>query len=90
MQRKVFVDETREDGSTRKSYIKRVEERADFLKYNGKSLMDKIGWVDSKKDFNVVSIFVTKMGFWWTKHSPIETDVNFVETRLLDDFINNL
>lgn len=90
MQRNVFIQREKENGSIEKSYVKRVEERAEFLRTHSKKVLDKIGVKTSKKDPQVISLFVTKMGFWWMKHPPIDTDVNFVEIRLLDDFMRDL
>lgn len=89
MQRKLF-GEAKEDGTFKKGYLQRVEEREKYLKTKGKDLMTKIGWETSTADLKVISVFVTKMGFWWTKHPPVSTEVKFVETRLLDDFIKKL
>jgi hypothetical protein len=89
MQRMIF-GETRADGTFKKGYLQKVEERGSYLKAKGKDLMAKLGWGIPTIDPTVVSIFVTKIGFWWTKHPPVTTEVNFVEIRMLDDFIKNL
>ena len=89
VQRKIF-GEIRTEGSFKKGYLQRVEERANYLKVNGSALMAKLGWSTPPSSPKVVSLFVTKIGFWWTKHPPISTDVNFVEIRMLDDFIKKL
>ena len=86
----MIFGETRADGTFKKGYLQRVEERGAYLKANGKDLMVKLGWGIPTTDPTVVSIFVTKIGFWWTKHPPVTTEVNFVEIRMLDDFIKNL
>ncbi len=89
MQRKIF-GETKKDGTFKRGYLQRVEERADYLKTKGKDLMAKLGWEIPASNPKVISIFVTKMGFWWTKFPPISTEIKFVEIRLLDNFIKNL
>ncbi len=89
MQRKIF-GETRENGTTKKGYLQRVEERAKYLNSNGKDLITKLSWGAPSEAPKVISVFVTKMGFWWTKFPPLDTNVRFVEIRLLDDFIKNL
>jgi hypothetical protein len=89
MQRRTF-GETKEDGSFKKGDVQKVEDRQNYLNTKGIELMTKLGWAAPTENPKVVSIFVTKMGFWWTKHPPITTDVEFVETRALEDFIKAL
>ena len=52
--------------------------------------MSKLSWITPLVEPKIVSVFVTKISFWWTKYPPVETSVNFVETRMLDDFIKKL
>lgn len=89
VQRKIF-GETRKDGTFKKGYLQRVEGRADYLKTKGEDLIKRLGWQVLALGPKVISVFVTKMGFWWTKHSPVETEVRFIETRLLNDLISGL
>lgn len=88
-QRKIFGTK-KTDGRFEKGYLQHVEERAAYLNANGQKLMANLGWTTPETSPKVVSIFVTKMGFWWTKHPPIQTNVKFVEIRLLEDFIKKL
>jgi hypothetical protein len=80
---------TTSKGEFEKGYLQRVEARAEFLKVSGKQLAESI-WGKVAEDVRVVSIFVTPNSFWWTKFPPVETDVNFVELSLLEDFIRSL
>lgn len=89
MQRMIF-GEIRSDGKIKKGYLQKVEERGEYLKTKGKDLLAKLGWDVPASDPRVISVFVTKIGFWWTKHPPVTTEVNFVEIRLRDDFIKSL
>lgn len=89
MQRKIF-GETKDDGTFKKGYLQKVEERDSYLKANGKDLIERLGWRVSISEPKVISAFVTKMGFWWTKNPPISTEVQFIEIRLLEDFIKNI
>jgi len=89
IQRKIY-GKKKTDGSFKKGYLQHVEERAAYLNANGQKLMAYLGWTTPGTPPKVVSIFVTKMGFWWTKHPPIQTNVKFVEIRLLEDFIKKL
>lgn len=88
MQRTIFGGIS-SDGSPKKGYLQPVEDRGAYLKLKGKELMSKLSWHTSVAP-EIVSVFVTKMGFWWTKHPPLATEVEFVEIRCLDDFIKGL
>ena len=89
MQRRIY-GEKRTDGSFKKGDLQRVEERATYLTTNGQKLIASLGWTSTAIPPKVISIFVTKMGFWWTKFPPIDTEIKFVEIRLLDNFLKNL
>jgi hypothetical protein len=79
---------TTSKGKFEKGYVQRVEAREEFLKVSGKPLAESI-WGKVAEDVRVVSIFVTPNSVWWTKFPPVETDVNFVELSLLEDFIRS-
>ncbi|MBU2539561.1 hypothetical protein KJ786_00135 [Patescibacteria group bacterium] len=89
MQRKIF-GEMKRDTIFKGGYLQRVEKRANHLKTKGRDLVTKLGWDTPTLDPKVISVFATKMGFWWTKFPPVKTEVNFIEVRLLDQFIKNL
>lgn len=89
VQKKIFNGHTDSKGVYRKCYVEKVENREKYLKLKGVELFNKLKW-SVKDNPEVISIFVTKIGFWWTKHPPITTNVKFVEIRLLDDFIKNM
>jgi hypothetical protein len=76
-------------GEFEKGYLQKVEARAEFLKVSGKQFAESI-WVKVAEDVRVISIFVTPTSFWWTEFPPVETDVNFVELTLLEDFLRSL
>ena len=61
-----------------------------YLKIKGKNLIAKLGWEVPASDPKIISIFVTKIGFWWTKFPPVNTEVKFVEIKLLNDFIEKI
>lgn len=74
------------DGSFRPGYLHAVEGRRDFLLEKGKELANHY-WSDLPNDLKVISLFVTAKPLWWTMFPLVETDVVFLEIRLLDDFI---
>jgi hypothetical protein len=78
------------DGSFEKGDLQKAEDRDVYLKTKGKELIEKLGWIAPSSEPKVISAFVTKIGFWWTKFPPTKTSVKFVEIRLLDNFIKDL
>ncbi len=88
MQRAIF-GATKTDGAFKEGYLQKVERRAEYLKANGKYLAGKL-WEGTLPEPAIVSLFVTKTGFWWTKHPPIPTEVKFIEIRLLEDFMKDI
>ncbi len=77
------------DGSLEKGYLKQVERRAVFLREKGVETLEAV-WKKKATMPRVVSFFVTQSSYWWTKFPPVETDVNFVEVQLLEDFLQGL
>jgi hypothetical protein len=86
--RMIFGEES-ESGKNESGYLQSVEQRATFLNSNSEEMIRKC-WKEQSIKPRIVSIFVTKTAYWWTFDPPIKTDVNFVELRLLDDFIKGL
>jgi hypothetical protein len=78
---------TRENGSHEEGYLHKVETRHRYLQSKAVELIGKVGWTQPKKPLVIESVFVTQSSFWWTRFPPVETDVKFVECRLLDDFV---
>lgn len=88
IQRKIF-GRVKGDKTFEKRYLQKVEEREAYLNKNYELVMSHFGWKAATKP-KVVSIFLTKMAYWWTKYPPVKTNINFVEMRLLEDFIRNI
>lgn len=89
-QRNIFFGRTRSDGSFQKPDLQRVEERATYLEKECLKIMSHFGWQIQSNSPRIVSIFLTKMGYWWTKFPPVPTSVNFIQIKLLDNFLRNL
>ncbi len=53
-------------------------------------MIKRMNWNVPSASPTIISIFVTKMSYWWTKFPPVETDVNFIEIKLLDGFLKKL
>jgi hypothetical protein len=89
LQRRIF-GERKDGGSFKKGYLQIVEEREDYLKAKAIDVIKRMNW-DVPSEFpTIISIFVTKMSYWWTKFPPLKTDVNFIEIKLLDAFLKKL
>ena len=89
IQRKIF-GRTDSNGNFKKGYLQKVETRADYLDANYANVMVKQGWSVPSEKPKVISVFLTRLGDWWTKFPPVATQVDFVELRLLDQFIAEL
>lgn len=89
-QRNTFFGRTRSDGSTEKADLQRVEDRAQYLSTAHQKIMSHFGWKVPSEPPKVVSIFVTRMGYWWMKAPPVKTDVKFVQIKLLNDFLKEI
>lgn len=77
------------DGTFEEGYLQSVEKRAKLLNEKGEEIIYKC-WQLKQKGPKVVSIFLTSTSYWWTKYPPIKNDINFIELRMLDDFIKSL
>ena len=89
IQRKIF-GRKRRNGSFDEGYLQKVERRDTYLKNKSLDIIKKVGWQNTTELPKVVSIFLIKTGFWWTRFPTVDTEVKFTEIRLLDYFIKNL
>lgn len=85
----IFGREKR-DGSLKEGYLHKVEKRHNYLKANVADFIDRLGWGRPTNPPRVVSLFVTQRSYWWTRFPTTTTEVQFVESRLLDDFLRDL
>ncbi len=67
----------------------KVENREDYLKNNILIFKEKLKW-PIKKDAKIISIYVTRMDYWWTKFPPRNTTVKFLRIDFLNNLIENL
>lgn len=74
-----------------KGYFEKVLNREKYLRENYEVVLNKLNWkFDKSKEVIVLSLFVTRRNYWWTKFPPFKTAVIFLRIDLLDDFIKNL
>ena len=75
----------------KKGYLAQVEVRQEYLHKNLESIARDLGWpVDLKNLPRVVAVFLTQDSDWWTKYPPRNVNAEFVQIKLLGDFIEGL
>ena len=67
----------------------KVEKRETWLSKNVPTFAKILKW-PIKQDPKIVSIYVTRTDYWWTKFPPRSTTVKFMRIDFLDKFIKNL
>lgn len=77
------------DDTKPKKYLKRVENREEYLKNNINAFNEKLEW-DIKKDAKIISLFITRHNYWWTKFPPIRTNVKFMRIDLLEEYLESI
>ncbi len=72
-------------------YLGKVERRAIYLEKNMKKIAKLLDWKIDQSSFpKVVSLFVSRLIYWWTKFPPRKTKVKFLRIDMLDEFIKSL
>lgn len=84
LKEKIFRSEGKNKGN-----LLKVEVREKYLRDNLQSFKDKLGW-PIKKNPTIISLYVSKRYYWWTKYPPRDTSVTFLRLDLLDDYLKNL
>lgn len=67
----------------------KVEKRETWLRKNYKKFADILNW-PIKKNPRIISIYLTRKDFWWTKFPPRATDVVFMRIDFLEEYISQL
>lgn len=86
IRRKYFGQENSSD----RGFLGKVENREDYLKNNIQPVFKALGWETKEETPKVISMFVTKRSYWWTRFPPVETNVKFTILSTLRDFVANL
>ena len=75
----------------KKGHLRQVDIRQEYLHKNLKRIaMDLVWPVDPENPPRVVAVFLTQDSDWWTKYPPRDLNVEFVQIKLLGDFIEGL
>lgn len=67
----------------------KVEKREDWLSKNYSTFANVLKWPIKVKP-KIISIYVTRVDYWWTKYPPRKTTVNFSRVDFLDNFIDSI
>jgi hypothetical protein len=67
----------------------KVEKREDWLRKHSSIFASVLKWPIKAKP-KIISIFVTRMDYWWTKFPPRKTSVKFLRIDFLDSFIASI
>jgi len=67
----------------------KVEKREDWLRKNSSTFASVLKWPIKAKP-KIISIYVTRMDYWWTKFPPRKTSVEFLRIDFLDSFIASI
>ena len=67
----------------------KVEKREEWLKDNTSLFAKVLKWPINKNP-KIISIYVTRMDYWWTKFPPRPTTVGFMRVDFLDKYIKDL
>ncbi|HMQ97917.1 MAG TPA: hypothetical protein PKE39_02740 [Ignavibacteria bacterium] len=74
-----------------RGYFEKVIRREDFLKNKYNEVLNALKWpLDSSKPIKVISIFLMRRNYWWTKFPPFDTDMVFLRIDMLDEFLSEL
>lgn len=74
-----------------RGYFEKVIRREDFLKDKHKDLLNTLKWpLVSSVPIKIISIFLMRRNYWWTKFPPFDTDVIFLRVDMLDEFLRGL
>jgi hypothetical protein len=78
------------DGTFQEGYLQKVERRAQYLPEHTQEIMAALNWGSGLNQPKVISVFLTQLGFWWTKFPPVETSIRFVQIQKLEAFVSAL
>jgi hypothetical protein len=80
-----------EDGEDRRGFLGKVERREAYLTSHPAVALKILGYRTTGDEVpKVISLFVSRRSYWWTRFPPVETDVQFITLDILRDFLSNL
>ena len=83
---RIFGSPDKKDG-----YFSQISVRQEYLQKNLKSIGRALGWpLNSDHPPRIIAVFLTQDTDWWTKYPPRDVNAEFVQIKLLEDFIDGL
>ena len=80
-----------EDGKDNRGFLGKVERREDYLTSHTAIALEILGCAGAANESpKVISLFVVRRSYWWTRFPPVETEVKFLTLDVLRDFLSNL
>jgi hypothetical protein len=74
-----------------KGYIDQVAKRHNYFEENQNRILEALSWpFNSTEKLSVISIFVSRHDYWWTRFPPIETKTLFTRIDLLSHVISRI
>jgi len=70
-------------------YIKQILKRHEYMEKNYKRVLKVLKWqFDEVIDIKVISIFVSRHDYWWTRFPSAELNLSFTRVDLLSHLIS--
>lgn len=72
-------------------FIGKIKIREKHLKQNYERILNILSWPKLKnQNFRIISIYLSRRSYWWTKFPPIEDDIKFLRIDLLRNYMDDL
>lgn len=72
-------------------HFSQINLRADYLKNNSAKVLKALNWsAPEGHPPNVISIYLTRRVYWWTRYPPNPTAATFLRIDMLADFLRGL
>jgi hypothetical protein len=86
LKRKIFGEDMADEG-----HFKQINKRLNYLLENIERIADGLKWpIDPSNLPRVVTIYLTRETYWWTRFPPRDTNVIFLQSNQLMSFIIDL
>jgi hypothetical protein len=86
LKRRIFGEGNEDEGQ-----FKQINRRKDYLSGNIHKIANGLNWpIDVRNPPRIVTIYLTRNTYWWTRFPPKDTDVEFLQTVQLSTFIEKL
>jgi len=77
--------------TSKKGYLLKVEKREEYLKKHLLNFKNILNWpIDLVNPPQVISLFISRYNYWWTKYPPRKTPVSFMRIDILNNYLTEL